>query len=989
MPDNVTAAKGTTKTIAGISASDGAPASFTGSDGYTYTFAGWKDAAGTAYAVGSNVVLNENLTLYAQWEKQIETFNVTFKFVSGTTGKDLPTEIVNKLPEVQTVEKGETITPSAEFDDVIDSKNNGKWTFQGWDELSKTIVEDTLFTGTWVFTENPPVDPTPSLTVEKSAMLWRCKTDDNGKVQWSEIDPSEEGVKVKFGDEIRYTITVTNNTDQPISGIEITDTFNGTGRLSLDGEQLHAELSYDETTRAYTITLKQSIQAKSTQSISLIYTVQYNDTVLGDGEKAKYLTNVAKVEDSSSTVIIPVDTEHFNLAVEKQWVDGSSPVTVQLYANGARLEGQQKEIEKKALIGTNWTVFEELPLRENGERIPYSVKETAIVGATSKGTENVAFPGEEEAKARDLFETDDGTGKWYATYYDTIAANGRITISNRYFKNPIVVTKEVAKIMRGSDELTDKTSARAGDVIHYTITITNNAQVEQTINFLDQLNTTGSLRFTGEHVYENTSDVPGSYRADGITIDKGAPITLHAEYTVQAGDGQQVTGKDGYYVTNTITVYCGGAEYEATVSTEIEKDADLYKIYVPIIKTLKNEGTNKFDGERFAFKPYVTGQDDWLSAHISIGPVAAGGSAKTNNEAAEDGKPYTVIELTQTDFDNLPTDEMTGLPYIWISETPGSNSRVTYDSTTYKLYLVREKDSGSPLALLTDEAAALPSNHVSDPANTYTYYAIADLTEWAKDNSTPYDCAAAFVNYYDKQEHRDDTIPVIPQLNRDDHVAYIMGYPDGNVRPEGKITRAEACTIFFRLLTESSRDYYFSRTNSYTDVTAGDWYNNAISTLSNAGIVMGYNDGTFRPNQPITRGEMAKIIANFANLRKGTKSFTDLSGHWSKTYVELAAGNGWIAGYPDGSFRPDQKITRAETVTMINRVLERVPAKESRLLSRSIMLTFPDNNPGDWYYIAIQEASNSHAYQRSVYETAGDETWIKLIENVDWTKLER
>ena len=215
------------------------------------------------------------------------------------------------------------------------------------------------------------------------------------------------------------------------------------------------------------------------------------------------------------------------------------------------------------------------------------------------------------------------------------------------------------------------------------------------------------------------------------------------------------------------------------------------------------------------------------------------------------------------------------------------------------------------------------------------------------------------------------------------------GYPDGTVQPEGEITRAEACTIFFRLLTDSSRDYYFARTNDYSDVNRGDWFNNAISTLSNAGIVTGYNDGTFRPNQPITRGEMAKIIANFANLNKGTKSFTDLSGHWSKTYVELAAGNGWIAGYPDGSFRPDQKITRAETVTMINRVLERVPAKELRLLSRSIMLTFPDNNPGDWYYIAIQEASNSHEYQRSVYETTGDEMWTKLIDNVDWTKLEK
>ena len=248
-----------------------------------------------------------------------------------------------------------------------------------------------------------------------------------------------------------------------------------------------------------------------------------------------------------------------------------------------------------------------------------------------------------------------------------------------------------------------------------------------------------------------------------------------------------------------------------------------------------------------------------------------------------------------------------------------------------------------------------------------------------------------FTNEYTKPTDGKDVTPakVSPQLNRDDHVAYIMGYPDGKVRPEGEITRAEACTIFFRLLTEQSRDYYFTKTNDYTDVSRSDWFNNAISTLSNAGIVTGYADGTFRPDQPITRGEMAKIIANFAKLGGATKSFTDLSGHWAKTYVELAAGNGWIAGYPDGTFGPDKKITRAETVTMINRVLDRVPAKESRLLPRSVMLTFPDNEPGEWYYIAIQEATNSHTYQRSVYETAGDEMWIKLIDNVDWTKLEK
>ena len=327
------------------------------------------------------------------------------------------------------------------------------------------------------------------------------------------------------------------------------------------------------------------------------------------------------------------------------------------------------------------------------------------------------------------------------------------------------------------------------------------------------------------------------------------------------------------------------------------------------------------------------------------------------------------IYPTAEQMNNWPAGENNG-HYAYVRELAGRTEGMSYASMPIE-------------GVVIPQTPVISSAQVSTFASTQSAIKLSSLQGWADD--------FYFTNEYTKPTDGKDVTPakVSPQLNRDDHVAYIMGYPDGTVQPEGEITRAEACTIFFRLLTDSSRDYYFARTNDYSDVNRGDWFNNAISTLSNAGIVTGYNDGTFRPNQPITRGEMAKIIANFANLSKGGKSFTDLSGHWSKTYVELAAGNGWIAGYPDGSFRPDQKITRAETVTMINRVLERVPAKESRLLSRSIMLTFPDNKPGDWYYIAIQEASNSHEYQRSVYETTGDEMWTKLIDNVDWTKLEK
>ena len=226
-------------------------------------------------------------------------------------------------------------------------------------------------------------------------------------------------------------------------------------------------------------------------------------------------------------------------------------------------------------------------------------------------------------------------------------------------------------------------------------------------------------------------------------------------------------------------------------------------------------------------------------------------------------------------------------------------------------------------------------------------------------------------------------------LNTDDHFAYIIGYPDGTVQPNGQITRAEATTIFFRLLTEESRSANLTKTNGYTDVASDAWYNTAASTMTKAGIVDGYPDGTFRPDAPITRAEMAKIISLFAKLDKSESRFSDIAGHWAEAYIRLAAGNGWIAGYPDGTFGPQRNITRAETATMINRVLDRVPSEESHLLSRGVMQIWPDANPGDWFYFAMQEATNSHDYERNAKWAAADEQWTALRETRDWKALEQ
>ena len=220
-------------------------------------------------------------------------------------------------------------------------------------------------------------------------------------------------------------------------------------------------------------------------------------------------------------------------------------------------------------------------------------------------------------------------------------------------------------------------------------------------------------------------------------------------------------------------------------------------------------------------------------------------------------------------------------------------------------------------------------------------------------------------------------------------LAYIIGYSDGTVQPGGQITRAEATTIFFRLLTEESRSANLTKTNGYTDVAFDAWYNTAVSAMTKAGIVDGYPDGTFRPDAPITRAEMAKIISLFAKLDKSESRFSDIAGHWAEAYIRLAAGNGWITGYPDGTFGPQRNITRAETATMINRVLDRVPSEESHLLSRGVMQIWPDANPGDWFYLAMQEATNSHDYERNAKWAAADEQWTALRETRDWKALEQ
>ena len=322
----------------------------------------------------------------------------------------------------------------------------------------------------------------------------------------------------------------------------------------------------------------------------------------------------------------------------------------------------------------------------------------------------------------------------------------------------------------------------------------------------------------------------------------------------------------------------------------------------------------------------------------------------------------------------------------------------TYTASTNEYTVTYESNGGSTVPSQTvkyNETANKPA----DPTKSgYTF------AGWYTDNekfttkyvfNTPVTkditLYAKWTRNYTPRPYTPPTV-VIPDddalgLNTTDHFAYIVGYGNGEVHPQNNITRAEVATIFFRLLTDDVRDENLTKTNRYSDVAATAWYNTAVSTLSSMGIITGYPDGTFRPNAAITRAEFAAIAARFDHDGDKTAAkFSDIANHWAKDEISIAYNNGWITGYPDGTFGPQRDITRAETMTLVNRVLNRQPETEDDLLPN--MTVWTDNaNPKAWYYLAVQEATNSHYYKfktNSKYEK-----WTELRETRDWTQLEK
>ncbi|RHU20514.1 hypothetical protein DXD89_00535 [Butyricicoccus sp. TM10-16AC] len=345
------------------------------------------------------------------------------------------------------------------------------------------------------------------------------------------------------------------------------------------------------------------------------------------------------------------------------------------------------------------------------------------------------------------------------------------------------------------------------------------------------------------------------------------------------------------------------------------------------------------------------------------------------------GITYTVTEA-EADKDGYTTTSVNASGSIIKDDTAAAtftntrNSSSSHHSTRYTLHY--ESNGGTAYK---DERYSSGTKVTLDKTPTRESYT---FNGWYADKALTQKITSVTMNS-DKTVYAGWEATGVPdKLNGDDHFAYVIGYPDGKVHPEGNISRAETATIFFRLLKADIRDGNLTADNDFFDVSDGQWHNKAVSTMAKLGIVKGRRADSFDPDASITRAEFAAICARFSTRTvENSGSFSDISGHWAENEIERAAAFGWISGYPDGTFRPDARITRAEAMTMINRVLCRMPQSESDLLDS--MVTWPDNKPSDWHYLAVQEATNSHDFNR---QGEVGESWTKLTSVPDWKQYQ-
>lgn len=895
-----------------------------------YEFDGWYTNEEFKEKADFNTKLTEDTTFYGKYEP-VKTYTVTY--TDGVGGEVFKDQVTSGL------RKG-TDTPAFNGD----TPTRKGYEFKGWNPtVAKTVTEDATYTAQWT---------------KDSSQWFNVKYDANGG-----------------------TGTVSDNTEY-LSGTEVT---------VMDGDGLKKD-GYDFT--------------------------GWNTEANGNG--TAYAKGNTFEITGNTTLYAQWKAKEYSFTVNYLWNGGEiqAPTTGDNAMHGDKITITDTSIDGYTLIpsqqtsmtiGTgenvlNLNYYKNVTLTANSDTKTYDGTEHTVTGYTAKDNkdnlvEGLTFTGvaSPSASGTDVGEYDvefsgSAVGAHNELYIVTAVNPGKLTINKR------------------SVTLTSETASKAYDGTPLTkpeVKVTGDGFVEGEVT---DIRATGSVTHVSEGEVTNTIKYTPTdkFKADNYDITKTegkltiTPVTDKVTVTItgntktvryngkeQTVEGYTVSIDNKLYTADDFT-FSGNAKATGT-------DADTY--YMGLKDEQFTNNNNNFKNVKFVVTDgtltitkaptYTFDLNDPDTITVNKKFVSKyGRSATMSFEATATIEKKEAYIITDSGINTNASNSAAAAKsdYTKVFEAAGMVTLKTDTTDVFKFSGKYDLEPGD-YRITVKEAKGSDRYYVTYDDTTYTY----DFTvnnEGKINIDTPITCT--FTNVYTKR-HTAAT-PSKPTLNTGDHYAYVMGYPDGTVRPNGSITRAEVSAILFRLLSDKTRDEYFTTESSFTDVKAGAWYNNSIATLEKAGVIVDTaKGGAFRPNEAITRAELAAMLAQFSDAKpvKGVK-FSDVSAeHWAYEAIAIAAKMGWIEGYPDGTFRPDATITRAEMMTLVNRALERVPSDEDHLLSKRVMLTFPDCKSGDWFYIAVQEATNSHTYERAATEKNGDEQWTALRANRDWTQLEK
>ncbi len=740
-------------------------------------------------------------------------------------------------------------------------------------------------------------------------------------------EPYTEGAMVAVDDVLTYTVTVTNTGNVDLSGVVVTDTLWENGKVTavVVGDQASEETL---TGGNYTIA---KIEPGQTVTITYSYTVQESD--VNESNQSGTITNMVtanmgddKLDDDTTTTTV----------IGRIQV---TPAAITIYTGGDGYMG--------AVNGSEAPTDSGLPEPGFYVTLPEALDKAlkAAVGHVGNGPLDLSGYVTITAKA-----SDGNSRSWKLERYDNQPDHESMAYGKYIYR--IVPTVE------GQDPVRVQFTDDQGNVIR---------DDEFDIK-LDTLYQKYDMSIYPGRVNENTVKITvnanketGNVQAECAVDSRTGELTVRGIVNAIKTDIVNAVPENAANIT---AIADAGTEYYINGSKLEVADGHKVKLLVDEIvddaqsalkKAIIASSDNDID-EDFEFRFKYLDLVDTSNGNVWITPSKPMTVFWPYPKGTDEDTEFQVIHFDGLDrnYDNLETELQENSPeYLNVTHVAGG---ITFTV-----------DSFSPFALVWEADYDNGGGGAHHP----------DAGDGDDDDDD------------DEEEIIDEEVPLAetPWLNTEDHYAYIIGYAeDGTVRPNANITRAEVATIFFRLLTDEARDQFWMTTNNFSDVLPNDWYNNAVSTMVNAGIIQGYEDGTFRPNNNITRAEFAAIASRFMSSGYDVEEdlFTDIANHWARENINDAAMAGWINGYPGGIFLPDQAITRAEAVTLVNNVLQRKPDADHMLDS---MIKWPDNPEGAWYYEAIQEATNSHDYD--LFEDAEYEIWTALQPNRDWAAIEK